>query len=275
MLKRLLGYIALLVLLSLVLIACGGKDKKDDGGGDNNANDSTPAPEGTSPAGDDVLLGDAEISGYPMTRLVRAAQDLTLISYTVVQKDGYLYPMYLVRNDTGAVIENVSAIVTFLDAKNLRITDDSFVSAYVNIPPDHLVPLMGSYPVPVDYDGLATILVPESKETFDGYDPYFDAPVTTELRPDTLEAHGTATNNSGKALVQIAATFVLSDAAGNLIAVVPAVVTGLDENGLWQPDTALDIVGPITAFAGDSLTNVAKTDLIVAGYERNPPSRQP
>ncbi len=270
MLKRLLGYGMLLMLLAMLLTACGGDDKKDDDGDSNNNNVSQQTPVGT-----EVVLGDAEISGFPMTRLVRAAEDLTLVSYTVVEKDGYLYPMYLVRNDTGEMIENVSAIITFLDAENLRITDASIVSSYVNIPPDNLVPVMAIYPVPVDYDGLATLIVRSGELTFDGYEPYFDATVNAELLPDTGEVRGTALNTSGVALVQPVATFVLSDAEGNLISLVQVVPTGLDEHGYWQPDTALEFTGTIQAYAGDSLANVAKTELIVAGYELKPPSRQP
>lgn len=271
MLKRLLGNGTLLVLLAMLLTACGGGDDKDDNGGDNDGSQQTPAANGTEVA----FLGEAEISGFPMTRIIRAVQDLTLVSYTVVEKDGFLYPMYLVRNDTGETIENVSAIITFLDDENLRLTDASVVSSYVNIPPDKLVPIMGIYSVPVDYDGLATLIVRSGELTFDGYAPYFDAAVTTEPLSDTGEVRGTATNNSGIALVQPVATFVLSDAEGNLISLVQVSPTGLDEHGYWQPGAALELSGTVQVFAGDSLANVAQIDLIVAGYELKPPSRQP
>jgi hypothetical protein len=270
--KRLLVTSALLLILALILAGCGGGDD-DDGdseGNENNSSQETPTAVGTEV----VLASDIEISGFPQPRVVRAAQDLTLLSYTVVQTENVLYLMYLVRNDSAETIENVAALVTLLDENDLRVTDRRLTSSYVNIVPGQMVPVLGELPIPVDYDGLATLIIRSGKTTFDGYQPYFDATVTAELLSDTATVQGTAVNNSDKALVQPVATFVLTDAGGNLISVVPALIEGLDEQAMWQPGATLNLTGTVTAYTGN-LADVAQTQVIVAGYERTERTSEP
>jgi hypothetical protein len=274
--KRLLVTSALLLILTLFLASCGGNgDDNDDGdSGDNSntTNQQTPVAEGTEIS---VLPPDSEISGFPQPRIIRASQNLTLLSYTVVQTENALYPMFLVRNDTGEMIEDVAALVVLLDEDDLRLTDYRLTSGFINIPPDQIVPLVGNYPIPIDYDGLATRIIRSGKVPFDGYISYFGAAVTAELQPDTALVQGTALNNSDKALVQPVAAFVLTDADGNLISVVAALVDGLDAEGKWQPGATLNLTGTVTAYSGDSLANVAQTQLIVVGYERTERTSQP
>lgn len=275
--KRLLATSTLLLILALILAGCGGGDDDDNNDGDSGDNNNTtsqqtPVAEGTEIS---MLPPDSEVSGFPQPRIIRASQNLTLLSHAVVQTENALHPMFLVRNDTGEMIEDVAALIMLLDENDLRLTDYRLPSGFINIPPDQIVPLVGNYPIPLDYDGLATRIIRSGKVPFDGYISYFDATVTAELQPDTALVQGTAVNNSGKALVQPVASFVLTDADGNLISVVAASIDGLDAEGKWQPGATLNLTGIVTAYAGDSLANVTQTQLIVVGYERTERTSQP
>jgi hypothetical protein len=266
------------LILILALAACNGGD--DGGDGDSNAprETATPDADATEPA---VPLGDEDISGFPMERVIRALDGLTLVSSSTALQEWMLYVMFVVRNDGPETVQRVKALLSFLDSGNLRLRDENLPSSAVNIAPGQTIALLGSYLVPEDYDGLAARVVVEPG-ILESYKSYTDFAVTAQFSPETGTVTGTAENSGSIPLVQPVGHFVLWDSAGNVIAVVPAQIEGLDNNGMWQPGVTLTLSGQVFAYAGDDPSRVAQTELLMSGYELIPqptptpaPTREP
>jgi hypothetical protein len=257
----------------VLVLALTGCDGDDNGNGDADRSASnTPVADGTAaPSGDqfDFAQDTGDSSGFPMPRTIRATGGLTLLGSNAVTKNESVFVMFLVRNDGPETLQNVRALISLLDKDNLRLIDYNLASGYVNIPPGQTAPMSASYPIPPDYDGMAALILADPGVA-PGYSGHYEATVTAELLPDSAEVRGTALNTGSAVLIQPLAHFVLLDSANDLVAVVPANISGLDESAAWQPGATLTLTGRILAYAGDSLSQVAQTQVIVAGYELQP-----
>lgn len=283
---RKISFLALVFGVLFVLAACNGDD--DGNGGDDNNNEGPPqSPEAETTPESSLLEESAfDESGFPMSREVVANGGLEVISSNAYVVENQVFLMFVVRNSSDQTIGSVRALVSLLDADNLRLTDHEIQSPYWNIIAGETVTMSQYVQLPMNYDGFAARILPVD-EFYQNFTPYNDAEITVEFDSATGALQGTALNAGSAPLVQPIAQFILYDTQGKVLDIVfapffesdpndPTIrrsLAGLDENGMWQPGVTLNLTGQATNIPSNDFSQVANVELAVVGYAPGPVSQ--
>lgn len=276
-----------LALLAMLLVACGdeGDGNEDSGGDDGGSADTTvqdtPLPDPDVPGAeeteevdplvdpDDPFFGAGDVSGNPVNPVVLTYDELTLETYNVFTHNEQLQVMFVVRNDGEESIQNIKALLTLVDENNLRIVDYEMFSPFRNIAPGQTILMTHEYLLPPDYHDLAARIIAQPGQ-FQNFQPYPGDNVRAELNLANQEIRGAAVNLSGEQLVQPVAIFGLFDANGEIIGAEPAMISGLNENGFWLPEVAIEVTASIRPLTLNRVNEETEARLFVVGYIPGP-----
>lgn len=266
----------IVLLLALLLVACGDN-------GDNGDDDETPEEEpvenvdGVAQEDDDdeATQEPIDFAGQSMEPGIRTSGEVEVVAFNSYVSDdntsGWLV-MELRNTLEDSFLQNFLVTVSLLDSENRERDTLAFSTAFLNIPPGGVVPVVREFVPPDDYADFLALVEVEYVNVVTGlqdFQPVYDLTASVndfDASQTPLTLTGTVTNDSGVVLRQPVAVVTLYDASGNLIAASGATLSGAEDG--WETDTTINF----EAFFSDLPTSdIAEARVTSVGYDLSSP----